>query len=138
MFYIAKVSYDKTLENGAIAKVKEPFLVNALTPTECEAIVTEELSNISSDFDVLDTQRQSIAEVLPANGEYFWLIKVAFITLDERTAKDKRSISKFIVSADSFKEAQAAFDEHMRSTLADWEYESISRTKIVDYLTPQN
>ena len=43
MWIEVRARYDKMLENGSIKKVVEPYLVDALSCTEAEARVTEEL-----------------------------------------------------------------------------------------------
>ena len=45
-WFECKVSYEKMLENGMQKKVTEPYLVDALSFTEAEARIIEELSLI--------------------------------------------------------------------------------------------
>ena len=40
-FYLCKISYEKTMENGQNKKVTEPYLVDALSHTEAEARIIE-------------------------------------------------------------------------------------------------
>lgn len=52
-WFECKVRYDKTQENGTIKKVTEPYLVDALSFTEAEARIIEELTPyISGEFEV--------------------------------------------------------------------------------------
>lgn len=65
-------------------------------------------------------------------GDKWYLVKVAFITLDEKTAVEKKSISQILVSADNFKEAYDNFMDGMKGTMADFEINTIQETLIMD------
>lgn len=128
-----KARYDKITESGAKKKVTESFLVDALSCTEAEARVTEELSRSSDEINITSAVKTKIAEVfLGFTGDRYYKVKVNFITLDERTAEEKKNASYIIVRADSFEEACANFKEGMKGTMADYETESVSETKIVE------
>lgn len=129
-----RAKYDKMQENGSIKKVVEPYLVDALTCTEAEARVTEELrAYISGDFSVSNVGKTKISEVFwDASGDRFYKVKVNFITLDEKTAVEKRAASYILVQASTFADALTNFNKGMKGTMADYEIESIAETKIVD------
>ncbi|MDE5726290.1 MAG: DUF4494 domain-containing protein [Duncaniella sp.] len=133
MWFETKVRYDKTMENGSIKKVTEAFMVDALSFTEAEARITEEMAHFTSEFSVSAVKISKISEIFQQRtGDKWYLVKVAFITLDEKTAVEKKSISQILVAADSFKEAYDNFMEGMKSTLADFEINTIQETAILD------
>lgn len=129
-----RAKYDKMQENGSIKKVVEPYLVDALTCTEAEARVTEELSAyISGDFSVSNVGKTKISEVFwDASGDRFYKVKVNFITINEKTASEKRTATYILVQASNFKEAYDNFIDGMKGTMADFEIEAINETKFVD------
>lgn len=129
-----RAKYDKMQENGSIKKVVEPYLVDALTCTEAEARVTEELSSyISGDFSVSNVGKTKISEVFwDASGDRFYKVKVNFITINEKTASEERTATYILVQASNFKEAYDNFIDGMKGTMADYEIEAITETKIVD------
>ena len=129
-----RARYDKMMENGVVKKIVEPYLVDALSCTEAEARVTEELTPfISGDFRISSVVTTKIAEIFwDESGDKFYKVKVNFITLDEKTATEKRNASYILVQASSFKEAYDNFVEGMKGTMADYEIEQICETKIVD------
>lgn len=132
-WFETKVRYDKTMENGAIKKVTEAYMVDALSFTEAEARISEEISHFTSEFSVSAVKRTKIAEIFrERTGDKWYLVKVAFITLDEKTAVEKKSISQILVAADSFKEAYDNFMEGMKGTMADFEINTIQETLIMD------
>lgn len=133
-WFECKVRYDKTMENGSIKKVTEPYLVDALSFTESEARIIEEMTPfISGEYSVSAVKRTKIAEIFRDDSADRWyLVKVAFITIDEKTAAEKRAVSQILVAATGFKGAYDRFMEGMKGTMADFEIVSISETPIMD------
>ncbi len=133
-WFECKVRYDKTMENGTIKKVNEPYLVDALSFTEAEArIIEEQTPFISGDFSVAAVKRTKIAEIFyDETGDKWYLAKVAFITIDEKTAVEKRSICQMLVQATDFRKALDNLVEGMKGTMADYETVSISETPLMD------
>ena len=63
-WFECKVRYDKMLETGQQKKVNEPYLVDALSFTEAEARIIEEITPfISGDFTVSAVKRTRISEI---------------------------------------------------------------------------
>ena len=133
-WFECKVRYDKLQENGAAKKVNEPYLVDALSFTEAEARITEEQRPfISGEFSVSAVKRTKIAEIFFFEGGDRWYqVKVGFITIDEKTAAEKRSNSLILVQASNFKEAYDNFVKGMAGTMADYEIVSITETPLMD------
>lgn len=128
------VRFDKIMENGAVKKVTEPYLVDALSFTEAEARIIEEVTPfISGDFTVSAVKKSKISEIFRDNsGDKWYLVKVAFITIDERTGAEKRSVSQILVQANDFANAVENFNDGMNGTLADFEIVSVAETPIMD------
>ena len=122
------------MENGVVKKIVEPYLVDALSCTEAEARVTEELTPfISGDFRISSVVTTKIAEIFwDESGDKFYKVKVNFITLDEKDRNRKEECHHILVQASSFKDAYNNFVEGMKGTMADYEIEQICETKIVD------
>ena len=133
-WFECKVRYDKLQENGAVKKVNEPYLVDALSFTEAEArIIEEQTPFISGDFSVSAVKRTKISEIFwNEDGDRWYLVKVAFITIDERSGVEKRTATLILVQASNFKEALDNFIEGMKGTMADYEVVSITETPLMD------
>lgn len=131
-----RARYDKMMENGSVKKVTEPYLVDALSCTEAEARVTEELKPFiggSGDFRISSVVTTKISEIFwDAAGDRFYKVKVNFITIDEKTASEKRTATYILVQAYGFKEAYDNFIAGMKGTMSDFEIEAINETKLVD------
>ncbi len=133
-WFECKIRYDKLQENGAAKKVNEPYLVDALSFTEAEARITEEQRPfISGEFSVSAVKRTKIAEIFwNEGGDRWFMVKVGFITIDVKTAAEKRSTSLILVQASDFRSAFENFTEGMKGTMADYEIVSISETPLMD------
>ena len=128
------VRFDKTMENGAIKKVTEPYLVDAISFTEAEARIIEEVAPyIIGDFTVSAVKKSNISEIFwDESGDRWYQVKAAFSTLDEKTGIEKRSITVFMVQASDFKNAYNNFTQSMKGTMVDFEIVSITETPIID------
>ena len=133
-WFECKVRYDKAMEDGSIKKVNEPYLVDALSFTEAEArIIEEQTPYISGEFTVSAVKRTKISEIFyDETGDRWYLAKVAFITIDEKTATEKKSISQILVQAGDFKRALDNLVDGMKGTMADYEIASITETPLMD------
>lgn len=139
-WFQTNVRYEKTLENGTKAKVTEAYLVNAMSFTEAEARTIEEMTPfIVGEFDVSAAKKMNISELFyepKGDGEIYdgkWYIaKVMFVTLDEKTGAEKRTASRMLVQASDFQSAVKNLEDGMKGTMSDWEIHTISESKIVD------
>lgn len=133
-WFECKVRYDKMMENGVVKKVNEPYLVDALSFTEAEArIIEEQTPFISGDFSVSAVKRTKISEIFRDDtADKWYLAKVAFITIDEKTAAEKRTVSQILVAGSDFKGAYDNFMDGMKGTLADFELVALTETPLMD------
>lgn len=136
-WFLCKISYVKTLENGTDKKVSEPYLVDALSFTEAEARIIEEMAPyISGEFSVSDVGRAKFSEIFFAdddiNASYWYKVKLVFITLDEKTGSEKKTSTNVLVQAPDFRDAVKRLDEGMKSCMAYYIIVSVAETPIMD------
>ena len=133
-WFTCKVSYEKTAVSGAVATVTEEYLVDALSFTEAEARIIEEMRPyISGEFAVTGIRRARFSEVfLNADDGRFYRVKLSFITLNEKSGAEKRTASQLLVEASTLKGAIAVMEDGMKGTVADYEIVSASETHILD------
>ena len=133
-WFECKVSFEKVLENGMQKKVTEPYLVDALSFTEAEARIIEEIRPfISGEFTVTDIKRARLSELFfNENGYRFYKIKVYFITLDEKSGAEKKTAAQMLAQACTLKEAIAVLEEGMKGTMADYTIASVTETMLMD------
>ncbi len=134
LWFECKVRYDKIQENGAVKKVNEPYLVDALSFTEAEARIIEAITPyISGEFTISAVKKTKISEIFwDETGDKYYMVKVMFITIDEKTAVEKKSASFILVQASDFSNALENFMQGMKGTMADFEVASITETPLMD------
>lgn len=134
LWFECKVSYDKMQENGSVKKVKEPYLLDALTFTEAEARIIEEIKPyISGDFSISAVKKTKVSEIFfNETGDRYYMVKVNFITLDEKSGMEKKSASFILVQASDFADAHEKFVKGMGGTVSDYEIASIAETMLMD------
>ena len=133
-WFECKVSYDKTAENGMVKRVKEPYLVDAMSFTEAEARITEEIRRyISGEFTVADIRRARLTELFfNPNGDRYYKVKVFFVTLDEKSGAEKKTAVQMLAQASTVKEAIAVLEEGMKGTMVDYVIAAVVETTLVD------
>lgn len=136
ILYECGVRYERTMENGMTKKVTELYLVDALSFAEAEGRITKEMQPfMSGEFDVVTIKRTNYSEIVE-NGadsaDKWFKAKLMFVTLDEKTAKEKKQTVYFIVKASDINNAHSVVVEHMKTSLIDYEIATLDETKIMD------
>lgn len=136
-FFECKIRYEKVAENGMNKKVTEPYLVDALSFTEAESRIIEEITPfITGEFTVSGVARANYSELFYCDDDVAGIIwykcKLNFITLDEKTGAIKRQPTNILVQATDIRDAIRRLDEGMKGTMADYEIASVSETAIMD------
>ena len=135
-WFECKIRYEKLMENGMNKKVTEPYLVDALSFTEAEARIIEEMTPfITGEFTVSDIKRANYSELFPSEEESadrWFKCKLIFITLDEKSGAEKKTSTQVLVQAADLRDAVKKLDEGMKGTMADYQIGMVSETPIVD------
>ncbi len=129
-----KLCYDKVMENGVVKKVTELYLVDALSFTEAEARIIEEMKPyISGDFEVKAVKKAKIAEIIgDQDADRYYLAKVSFITIDEKSGAEKTAMAQLLVCDDDYGSAFGSLLIELRKSVSDWRIISIAETAIMD------
>ncbi|MDR3119068.1 MAG: DUF4494 domain-containing protein [Mediterranea sp.] len=135
-WFECKIRYEKTMENGMSKKVTEPYLVDALSFTEAEKRIIEEITPfITGEFTVSDIKRANYSELFFSDedsADRWFRCKIVFITLDEKSGAEKRTSTNMLVQAADLRDAVKKLDEGMKGTMADYQIGSITETMIMD------
>ena len=135
-WFLCKIRYEKVIEDGGNKKVTEPYLVDALSFTEAEARIIEEVTPfISGEFTVTDISRAHYSEIFTSEEDSVdkWFAgRLAFITLDEKSGKEKRTYTNVLIQAADIHDAMKKLDEGMKGTMADYSSILLKETAIVD------
>ena len=137
-FFEVAVRYDKTMENGAVKRVTELFIVDALSFTEAEARTTEFMQPyISGDFRVVKEKITNIAEVITTMDptvDRFYKVKHNIITVNEKTATEKRTPQYLLFQARSNDDARNRYADYVKNWMADVELDTVAETKYMDFI----
>lgn len=135
-WFECRIGYQKVMENGMQKKITEPYLVDALSFTEAEARIIEEMTPyISGEFAVKGVKLAGYSELFPSEEESadrWFKCRLSFITLDEKSGAEKRTFSNVLVQASDLRDAIKKLDEGMKGTMADYQIASVAETAIMD------
>ena len=124
------------MEDGLQKKVTETYTIDALSFTEAEQRIMEEMSAyISGEFDIKDIKIAPYQEIFFSDedsADRWYKTKLQFITIDEKTEKEKRSNVNYLVNAGTLNGAVRNIDEVMGGTMIDYVIASVSETTLMD------
>ena len=122
-WFETKIRYEKTMEDGLDKKVTEMYVVDALSFTEAETRIIEEMSSfISGEIFFTDA----------AADDKWYKAKLAYILFDEKTEKEKRTSTYFLVQASTLSDAVKHIVEAMSTYMGDYDIVSIAETQVMD------
>ena len=133
-WFECKISYEKMMKNGLVKKVTESYLVDALSFTEAEARIVEEMKPyVNGVFALIDIKLERITELFfNEGGDRYYKAKVILIDMDENRGAGKKTALQMLVQASDIKEAIAVLETGMKGTLADYVIASVSESQILD------
>lgn len=135
-WFECKIRYEKVMENGMNKKVTEPYLVDALSFTEAESRIIEEITPyISGEFTVSDIKRANYSELFSCEedaADRWFKCKLYFITVDEKSGAEKKTATNVLVQAADLRDSIKKLDEGMKGTMSDYVIASVAETAIMD------
>ncbi|WP_339834402.1 DUF4494 domain-containing protein [uncultured Flavobacterium sp.] len=133
-WYECKVKYRKIDENGVQKIATEPYLVDAMSYTEAERRINEEMSAyVSEEFKITNIKVANYAEIHPFEKADRWFrSKVSLIAYDEESGKERKSNMYLLIQANDVKEAYDNTIHAMKNTMGDYTVPAISESAIMD------
>ena len=135
-FFEVKIQYQKTLEDGKEKKVTEQYVVEALSFTEAESRITEEMTPyIDGDFDVVSEKIAPYNEIIlsdKSDDDKWFISKVSLITLDEKTAKEKKQTFRYLVQAETSELALGYTNEMLSHGMSDYSIDAVQDTATLE------
>lgn len=134
IWYECKVKYRKTDETGIQKVVTEAYLVDALSYTEAEKRINEEMSAyVSEEFKITTIKVANFAEIHPfENGDRWFKSKIALVAYDEDSGKERKTNIQILLQANDVKEAFENTVQVMKNTMGDYTIPMISESSILD------
>ena len=133
-WYECKVKYRKTHETGEQKVTTDTYLLDAVSYTEAEARINEEMAAYTSEeFRIMNIKVANFAEVHPfENSDRWFKSKVSLIALDEESGKERKTNMYLLVQANDIKEAFDNTTTAMADTMGDYTIPSITESPILD------
>lgn len=133
-WFTVKVKYIKQLDNGTFKRVSEPYLLAAMTFTDAEARIYEELGSIvKGEFNVLSIARTELHDIFGYDDSDTWYkVKITFEAYADDVEKPKKITQSFLVSAHSVKEAHDRIKTELSTLMVDFQIPSVVVSPIVD------
>jgi len=142
-WFETKIRVERTQEDGLLKSVMESYTVEAINWTDAEAAITGEMAAYGNKFEITDIKKAAYKEIYFSDSpqaDKWYKCKLQFISLDERTGKEKRSNVIYLVQAENIDKAKANIDAAMHGTMIDYEVISVVETKLLEvyeYNTPK-
>ena len=131
-FFEVKIQYQKMQEDGKEKKVTEQYVVEAMSFTEAETRISEEmLPYTDGDLDVVSEKIAPFNEIFISDNstdDKWFISKVGFITLDEKTAKEKKQTFRYLVQAATSENALDYTKTMLNQCLSEYSIDSVQDT----------
>ena len=136
-WYECKVKYRKFDEASGTHKIKtEPFLVDAISYTEAESRITQEMAAYLPDDEeikITNIKVANFAEIHPfENTDRWFKSRVSLIAFDEESGKERKTNMYLLVQANDVKEAFDNTVSTMKDTMGEYTIPAIAESPIVD------
>lgn len=137
-WFEVKLRYDKVYEDGYEKKVTESYVVQALSFGEAEKTAIEFLgSYVSGEIQVVNINPMKFQEVFfneQESCDRYYKAILQFITIDEKTEREKHTQVYYLVQASSFDNCKDTIRTIMDRTMIDYQIASVSETKVIDVI----
>ena len=137
-WFEVKLRYDKVHEDGSEKKVTESYVVEALSFGEAEKTAMEFLgSYVSGEIQVVNINLMKFQEVFfneQESCDRYYKAILQFITIDEKTEREKHTQVYYLVQASSFDNCKDTIRTIMDDTMIDYQIASVSETKVIDVI----
>jgi hypothetical protein len=133
-WFECKVKYVKVDDDGRERKVSEVYLVDAVTFTDAETRIIQNVQTmVRGEFVVDNIKKSNIIEIFPhETGEWWYKAKIGIVTIDENAGKEKKINNYFLVAADDIKEALQRLEDGLSYILVPYQTTSLAISTIVD------
>lgn len=139
ILFETQIRYDRINARGVQDTCTETYLVEALSFSQAEASITIEMQPyITGDLDIPAIKRISVADIIDrhnSDADKYFRAKLTYITINERTMKEKRQSFDYIVRANDIDSAHAAVVAYMKQSPQDYVIAKLEETRIVELIS---
>ncbi len=131
-----KVTYERAGEKGLNTKVNEVYLTQGFTFSEVEKRLTMELQpQVTGTFDINKMERTKYNELVNTddeNADKWFKCKIVMLTIDEVSAKEKKTSVIILVKAEDVADAVKRLTKHMEDSVMNYDLAAVNESPIVD------
>ena len=143
-WFIGKIRFQQPIDDATVGTrneefikqktVTEAYLVDAVSYTDAEARLYQEIASNHPDFEITDISRMKLADVFFSEdgGDVWFKVRAMYVTEDEKTGKEKKTPSVMLVNAETPKQAYERVEHSLRTALDPFEITDVNTTKILD------
>lgn len=133
-WFTVRVKYTKQLDNGSFKRVSEPYLLAAMTFTDAEARIYEELGSIiRGEFNVMAIAKTEFHDIFAYDDADIWhKATISFASVGEDGEKEKKVKQTFLVAAHSVKDAYDRIKDNLATLMIDYKIEGVVISPIVE------
>ena len=135
-WFEVKVKYTKVDEDGRLRKVSKLYLLDAVSFTEAESRIIEELREIiQGDFYIEAIKKSNITELVESkdgNDDKWFKAKVAIIDADSISGKEKRSNQYFLVAGSDVDKSLENLQKALSTYVVPFEIVQVGDSNIMD------
>ena len=133
-WFLCKVKYKKEDDKGVLKSMSEQYLVDALSFTEAEARIYEELSSvIRGEFFISTLNKSRLVDVFEYDpAEYWFKCKMSYVSADDDSGKERKVTNYILVAASDVKEAYDRLEENLTGMLVPYRIQEVAETPIME------
>ena len=143
-WFLGTIRYQQPIDDSTVGTrnqefvkakpVTESYLFDAVSYTDAEARLYQEVAANTPDFEITNLSQMKLADVFQHDdgSETWYKVKALFITDDEKTGKQKKTPSLMLVNAHTPKEAYERVELSLKTALDPFEITDINTTKILE------
>lgn len=134
-WFECKFKYNRENQDGGFTTVTEIYLVDAVSFTDAETRVYQEIGSNYQEFVLLKVAKFPFQELIHNESGFTWYkCKVSITSLDEKSGKEKKLKQTIMVNANNLREAYDSVEELFSGSISDYEILDIVTTSIVEIL----
>lgn len=129
-YFEVGLRYSSVSESGLVKVKTDKFLVRCRTFSEAEEAAYKYGMDDMLVVSIRATKAEELVYDKSSEASIIYLVRYSVITLDEKTAKEKKERHSVYLQSSSVEDANQAFKAYMKGSILDYSIDSITETKI--------
>ncbi len=134
-FFETRVRYSRAAEGDKLQVVTDTYLIEAVSFGDAEVRTLEVAKPFAfgEGLEMRTIKKVNYTDILPKeDGHYWYKVKMAYVTLDEESGKEKKVTQPMLVQAINLEDAYKEVQKMMHDAVVDYTITYLQETSIVD------